>query len=148
MFEFHSKLVLRHLRASSLPMRLWGWEQTEDLIALSYKHRWDAKAFLVRDRRRRSAEGCIYYPMVVSAWSGSDFLARTGLGLFFPPHKQTNSKQTNKETSSFVQKRRPARSVSRKYFGCQDSERGLLYLERVLFLSVHQRRHFRTEISQ
>lgn len=47
-FEFHSKLVLRHLRASSLPMRLWGWEQTEDLIALSYKHRWHAKAYLVR----------------------------------------------------------------------------------------------------
>ncbi|CAN0313200.1 unnamed protein product, partial [Ectocarpus sp. 8 AP-2014] len=29
--RFHSELVLRHLRASSLPMRLWGWEQTEDL---------------------------------------------------------------------------------------------------------------------
>ena len=67
-FDFHSKLVLRHLRASSLPMRLWGWEQTEDLIALSYKHRWDAKAYLVRNRRRGSADGCIFY--VILTWLG------------------------------------------------------------------------------
>ncbi|CAM9396742.1 unnamed protein product, partial [Scytosiphon promiscuus] len=46
-FAFHAELVLRHLRASSLPMRLWGWEQTEDLISLSHKHRWNAKAYLV-----------------------------------------------------------------------------------------------------
>lgn len=50
-FRFHAELVLRHLRASSLPMRLWGWEQTEELIALAYKHRWHAKAYLVRKRR-------------------------------------------------------------------------------------------------
>lgn len=50
-FDFHAELVLRHLRASSLPMRLWGWEQTEDLIALSYRHRWNAKAYLVRKKR-------------------------------------------------------------------------------------------------
>lgn len=47
LFSFHAELVLRHVRASSLPMRLWGWEQTEDLIALSHKHRWSAKAYLV-----------------------------------------------------------------------------------------------------
>lgn len=47
-FNFHAGLVLRHLRASSLPMRLWGWEQTEELIALSHKHRWNVKAYLVR----------------------------------------------------------------------------------------------------
>eukprot|EP00903_Cladosiphon_okamuranus_P009694 g9223.t1 len=46
-FRFHADLVLRHVRASSLPMRLWGWEQTEDLISLSHKHRWNAKAYLV-----------------------------------------------------------------------------------------------------
>ncbi|CAM9514251.1 unnamed protein product, partial [Hapterophycus canaliculatus] len=46
-FAFHAELVLRHLRASSLPMRLWGWEQTEDLISLSHKHRWNAKSYLV-----------------------------------------------------------------------------------------------------
>ncbi|CAM9650657.1 unnamed protein product [Ectocarpus sp. 6 AP-2014] len=45
--RFHSELVLRHLRASSLPMRLWGWEQTEDLINHSHRHRWNAKAYLV-----------------------------------------------------------------------------------------------------
>lgn len=47
-FRFHADLVLRHVRASSLPMRLWGWEQTEDLISLSHKHRWNAKSYLVR----------------------------------------------------------------------------------------------------
>lgn len=47
LFTFHAELVLRHVRASSLPMRLWGWQQTEDLIALSHKHRWNAKAYLV-----------------------------------------------------------------------------------------------------
>ncbi|CBJ33399.1 conserved unknown protein [Ectocarpus siliculosus] len=44
--RFHSELVLRHLRASSLPMRLWGWEQTEDLINHSHRHRWNAKVYL------------------------------------------------------------------------------------------------------
>ncbi|CAM9124569.1 unnamed protein product, partial [Sphacelaria rigidula] len=44
---FHANLVLRHLRSSSLPMRLWGWEQTEELIILSHRHRWNAKAYVV-----------------------------------------------------------------------------------------------------
>lgn len=56
-FRFHAELVLRHIRASSLPMRLWGWEQTEDLIGLSHKHRWNAKAYLVSRRRRSWASG-------------------------------------------------------------------------------------------
>lgn len=56
-FQFHAGLVLRHIRASSLPMRLWGWEQTEELIALSYKHRWNARAYLVRQMEEKMEEG-------------------------------------------------------------------------------------------
>ncbi|CAM9345784.1 unnamed protein product, partial [Choristocarpus tenellus] len=46
-FRFHEALVLRHLRASSLPMRLWGWEQMQDVIQSSHHDRWPAKAYLV-----------------------------------------------------------------------------------------------------
>lgn len=60
-FRFHAELVLRHVRASSLPMRLWGWEQTEDLIALSHKHRWNAKAYLVSRRRTGANSGSTVY---------------------------------------------------------------------------------------
>lgn len=60
--RFHSELVLRHLRASSLPMRLWGWEQTEDLINHSHRHRWNAKAYLVSRRLGRGGRGGGSFP--------------------------------------------------------------------------------------
>ncbi|CAM9753939.1 unnamed protein product, partial [Ectocarpus sp. 13 AM-2016] len=55
--RFHSELVLRHIRASSLPMRLWGWEQTEDLINHSHRHRWNAKAYLVEGAGTKCCNG-------------------------------------------------------------------------------------------
>ncbi|CAN0284666.1 unnamed protein product, partial [Discosporangium mesarthrocarpum] len=49
-FKFHEALVLRHLRASSLPMRLWGWEQVQEIIHSSHQDRWQPKAYLVSVR--------------------------------------------------------------------------------------------------
>lgn len=47
-FEFIAELVLRHIKAQSLPRRLWGWQQASRLIDLGRRHRWYFKAYLVR----------------------------------------------------------------------------------------------------
>lgn len=56
-FDFIAELVLRHIRAESLPRRLWGWEQASRLIDLGRRHRWYFKAYLVRNRETGDRAG-------------------------------------------------------------------------------------------
>ena len=48
LFDFHTKLTLRFLEASSQDMQLWAWNQMGAIIALTQRHCWSPKAVMVR----------------------------------------------------------------------------------------------------
>ncbi|CAN0249120.1 unnamed protein product, partial [Ectocarpus fasciculatus] len=46
-FEFHARLVQRHIKHTSRDMNIWGLKQVHRLIYLTYWHRWNVKAYRV-----------------------------------------------------------------------------------------------------
>lgn len=76
-FRFVAELVLRHIRARSLPMRLWGWEQASRLIDLGLRHRWYFKAYLVRVAGFLRAAA--FSPFFLAGRGGQNTARMTGL---------------------------------------------------------------------
>lgn len=47
-FDFHADVMMENFMASRIRRRVWGLEQMDRMIAMTLKHRWHVKAYLVR----------------------------------------------------------------------------------------------------
>ncbi|CAN0143877.1 unnamed protein product [Ectocarpus fasciculatus] len=56
-FDFHARLVQRHIKHTSRVMNIWGFKQVHRLIYLTNWHRWNVKAYRVEGAGSQECNG-------------------------------------------------------------------------------------------
>ncbi|CAM9207880.1 unnamed protein product, partial [Ectocarpus sp. 8 AP-2014] len=57
MFDFHARLVERHIKHTSRDINIWGFKQIHRLIFLTKWHRWYVKAYRVEGAGSQECNG-------------------------------------------------------------------------------------------